>query len=541
MIRIQQIKFKLEQKKDDLEKEILRILGIKKENLCSWNIYKESIDARKKADIKWIYTVDAVVKEEEKIIKKCKKNSAVSIVKKAAYQFPKEKELNVQSLKQRPVIIGTGPAGLFCGMLLAQHGYRPILLERGECVEKRCKTVENFWTENILLPHSNVQFGEGGAGTFSDGKLNTLVKDTFGRNKKVLEVFVEAGAPEEILYKNKPHIGTDILCQVVKHMREQIISYGGEIRFESQATDFLFHEEKHGIKKLIGVEINKKEILPCEVCVLAVGHSARDTMELLYQYQVEMQAKAFAVGFRVQHLQNMINLSQYGIENLKEKGLPAAEYKLTHQASNGRSVYSFCMCPGGYVVNASSEKGRIAVNGMSYHGRNGQNANSAIIMSITPADFKDNTPLAGIEFQRALESMAYQMGNGFVPIQLYEDFCENRIGQKKIGEIIPQIKGGYQFANLKALLPAELNAAFIEGMEAFSKKIAGFNRADTILAGVESRTSSPIRIQRNPETLQSNIKGFYPCGEGAGYAGGITSASMDGIKVAEAIAKQYQI
>ena len=541
MIRIQQIKINLEHRKDDLEKEILRILGIKKESLCFFHIQKESIDARKKTDIKWIYTVDVMIKEEQKVIKRVQKNPNIFIVKEKSYQFPKEKEMNVKRLKHRPIVIGTGPAGLFCGLFLAQQGYQPILVERGECVEKRCQTVNHFWKENVLNLHSNVQFGEGGAGTFSDGKLNTLVKDTFGRNKKVLEVFVEAGASEEILYKNKPHIGTDVLCEVVKNMRKMILSYGGEIRFESQVTDFLFDLGEDGEKELRGVEVNGGEVLPCEVCVLAIGHSARDTLEVLYRLGVEMQAKAFAVGFRVQHPQKMINFAQYGIENCEEKGIYAAEYKLTHQASNGRSVYSFCMCPGGYVVNASSEEGKIAVNGMSYSGRNGQNANSAIIMSVTPEDFKEKTPLAGIEFQRGLESVAYKMGNGFVPIQLYEDFCKNRIGKKGIGEIIPQIKGGYEFANLRGLLPEELNLAFIEGMEAFAKKIAGFQRADTILAGVESRTSSPVRIQRDSETLKSNWKGFYPCGEGAGYAGGITSAAMDGIKVAEAIVKQYQI
>lgn len=439
-------------------------------------------------------------------------------------------------LSHRPVIIGAGPAGLFCAYFLAMHGYQPVLLERGKDVDAREQDVEHFWATGELNPESNVQFGEGGAGTFSDGKLNTLVKDKDGKGRKVLEVFVECGAQEAILYENKPHIGTDVLKKVVRTMREKIISMGGEVRFQSQVTDICTENGR-----LKGVEINHGEILPCEAAVLAIGHSARNTFQMLYDREVPMEAKAFAVGLRVQHPQKLIDENQYG--TAENPLLPAASYKLTAQTSYGRGVYSFCMCPGGYVVNASSEPGRLAVNGMSYSGRDGENANSAVIVSVTPEDFGSEHPLAGIEFQRKLEEKAYVVGGGKVPVQTYGEFKQKVCGETENGHmktpIAPCIKGQYAFSDLSSILPKECNLAFVEGMEQFGRILPGFNQPWALLAGVESRTSSPVRISRD-DTGQSTVKGLYPCGEGAGYAGGITSAAMDGISIAEKIARMYQ-
>lgn len=409
-------------------------------------------------------------------------------------------------------------------------------------MDARIRDVERFWQEGVLKPDSNVQFGEGGAGTFSDGKLNTLVKDKDGRNLAVLQTFVKFGAKESILYEAKPHIGTDALCDIVKSMRKEIIRLGGQVRFQSKVTGLCIQNGR-----LTGVIINGQEELSCNQAVLAIGHSARDTFDMLYQAQIPMEAKAFAVGFRVEHPQSMINVSQYGMEN--PGALGAASYKVAAQTSVGRGVYSFCMCPGGYVVNASSEEGRLAVNGMSYSGRNGVNANSAVIVAVTPEDFKEKHPLAGIAFQRSLEEKAYELGRGKIPVQRYGAFkrcVERELTQKedeKITEqaseegafLMPQNKGGYRYADVSRILPEECNRAFVEGMTQFGRMIPGFDREDALLSGVESRTSSPVRIRRD-ETLQSEIRGLYPCGEGAGYAGGITSAAMDGIRVAEAVA-----
>lgn len=534
MIRIQQIKMEPNHSEEELEKKILSVLRIKRKQLKEWKIVKCSIDARKKPLIKLVYSVEVQVAEESKVVQQV---GIVEVVKEQEYQFLVE---GTRELKERPVVIGSGPAGLFCGLFLAEHGYCPLVLERGEDVDTRTDTVAEFWQGGKLNLSSNVQFGEGGAGTFSDGKLNTLVKDTEGRNRKVLEIFVEAGAPEEILYWNKPHIGTDVLRQVVKGIRKRIETCGGEVRFLSQVTDLEIEKRREGteaesVETLTAVIVNKKERIPCQVAVLAIGHSARDTFAMLLKHSLSMSAKAFAVGVRIEHPQKQVNLAQYGIE--KRKGIPAADYKLTYQASNGRSVYSFCMCPGGYVVNASSEEGRLAVNGMSYYKRDGENANSAIIVSVTPEDFPGNSPLSGIAFQRQLEEAAYLAGNGKIPLQLFGDFVENR-KSKQLGEVYPNLKGDYSFANLREVLPMEIGRALEEGILAFGKKISGFDRADALLSGVESRTSSPVRIWRNCD-LESTVFGIYPCGEGAGYAGGITSAAMDGMKVAEAIAKKY--
>lgn len=414
--------------------------------------------------------------------------------------------------------------------MLARHGYCPIILERGNCVEERRKIVQEFWQTGKLNTQCNVQFGEGGAGTFSDGKLNTLVKDPKGRNRLVLSILAEFGADPSVCYVNKPHIGTDVLGRIVKTIREEIIRLGGQVRFLSQATDFLIREGR-----MAGVAVNGKEEILSDVIVLATGHSARDTCFTLHKQGVPMDSKAFAVGLRIQHPQDMIDEAQYGREAAEILG--AASYKLTHQSSNGRGVYSFCMCPGGFVVNASSEEGRLAVNGMSYHARDGENANSALIVTVTPKDFGREGALAGIDFQRKLEEKAFQAGKGKIPLQLYRDFKANCCSDK-YGKLKPQIKGEGQFANLRETIPEELSWSLIEGIEQFGRSIPGFNREDAILAGIESRTSSPVRILRN-EAFESQIKGLFPCGEGAGYAGGITSAAMDGIRVAEEIARRY--
>lgn len=514
-----------------LTQKAAKILGVKETDILTLCILKHSIDARKKPQLFQVYTVGVTLcskKLEEKVIKRCKDKSVATYVQNP-YTFPATGKIK---LPFRPVVIGTGPAGLFCGYMLAKHGYQPLLLERGFDIDTRTKDVEAYWNGGSLNPESNVQFGEGGAGTFSDGKLNTLVKDKQGRNREVLRIFVQFGAPEHILYESKPHIGTDVLRQVVMNLRNAIIAYGGEVRFGAKVTGFRVNEGA-----LCAVAVNNNEWIQTTQAVLAIGHSARDTFTYLHEMHVPMEAKAFAVGMRVEHPQCKINESMYG----KEQGsqLPAAPYKLTAQTSTGRGVYSFCMCPGGFVVNASSELGQIAVNGMSYANRNGRHANSAIIVQVTPEDYGAEGPLAGIAFQRQLEKKAYLLGNGSVPVQYYKDFVKNISSEYAEHREQPCIKGTYQFTNLRGLLPSTCETAFLEGMEQFDKIIPGFAGEETILSGIESRTSSPVRIHRD-ETLQSPaVKGLYPCGEGAGYAGGITSAAMDGILIAEKIAQEF--
>lgn len=531
MLRISQIKLKTDHSEEALEKKICKSLGIKKEELLDYRIQKQSIDARKKPDLFFSYTVDAKVAQEKSVLHRAGKN--VQKAEGNPYQIPKT---GTVPLPSRPIIAGCGPAGMFCAYLLAKNGYRPILLERGGCVEERLADVEGFWATGKLNLTSNVQFGEGGAGTFSDGKLNTTVKDPLGRNRFVLETFVENGAPESILYEQKPHIGTDILIHVVRNMRNRIMEWGGEVLFHSQVTDIIMEEERYGeIQSVKQVEINNEKKLDTRLFILAIGHSARDTFEMLYKNKVPMQAKSFAVGVRIEHPQEMIQKSQYG--TAKESGLPAASYKLTAQLSNGRGVYTFCMCPGGFVVNASSEENRLAVNGMSYHDRAGVNANSAVIVTVTPKDFDGGHPLDGVEFQRKLEEQAFRIGNGRVPVQCFGDFQKNRITET-LGDIQPQIKGGYKLANVRNIFPESISTSLEQGICAMNQKIHGFAREDAVLSGVESRTSSPVKMERD-ESFESTIKGLYPCGEGAGYAGGITSAAMDGMKTAEAIIKRF--
>ena len=425
--------------------------------------------------------------------------------------------------------------------MLSKYGYCPILLEQGEDVDKRSESVENFWNGEGLKKHSNVQFGEGGAGTFSDGKLNTLVKDKYGRNKKVLEVFVENGAAKNILYEAKPHIGTDILKNVVKNMRNEIICNGGKVLFEKCVTDICFENNK-----VTSVTVNETEIIPAECVVLAIGHSARDTFQMLHQKGLLMEAKDFAVGFRVEHPQSLINYEMYG-SDMAER-MPAAPYKVTAKTSSGRGVYSFCMCPGGYVVNASSEEGMLAINGMSYSKRDSKSANSAIIISVTPKDYVGDGPLAGIEFQRKLEEKAFRLGVGHIPFMSYGalihakgmDVLENGKNSMFFDDFSGNTKGAVKETDLSQFFTKEMMDSFVEGMTHFDKIIPGFAHPDTKIYAVESRTSSPVRIVRDHETLESNYRGLYPCGEGAGYAGGITSAGMDGIKIAEKIASIYK-
>lgn len=526
MIRIQQIKVPLNHTEIDIQKKILKLLRISPEALVHFKIVKQSIDARKKEDVCYVYTIDAHVKKEERLMKQMK-NPNISFVKEKKYSFP---IAGTQQYKNRPVVVGSGPAGLFCAYELATHGYAPLVLERGCDIDKRTADVETFWNGGMLIPNSNVQFGEGGAGTFSDGKLNTLVKDVCGRNKKILELFVEAGAPEDILYVNKPHIGTDILKNVVKNMREIIIHMGGEFCFESQLTNI---EILHN--KIYAIEINHIKRIETDIMVLAIGHSARDTFTMLNNTMLHMEAKAFAIGMRVEHPQQMMNENQYKGADMTY--LPTASYKLTSTLENGRGVYSFCMCPGGYVVNASSEENHLAVNGMSYHARDGKNANSAVVVSVTPTDFANNDALAGVAFQQQLEKKAYALGTGAIPQQQFGDFEKNQVSES-YGAFESCTKGQTTFANLREIFPTDIAESFIQGMHRFSRYIPNFDREDAILSGIESRTSSPLRIIRD-DFLESNIGGIYPCGEGAGYAGGIMSAAMDGIKVAEAIASKY--
>lgn len=534
MIRVNQIKVGMEGTAKDIKKKTAEFLRISEKDILELNIVRQSIDARKKPTIFYTYSVDIAVKDEARILKRfTNKENLVSKSSTKPYKLP---ECGTEKLSAPIVVIGMGPAGLFCAYYLACKGFRPILLERGKCVQERQRDVENYWQTGVLNTASNVQFGEGGAGTFSDGKLNTLVKDKYGRNLEVLNTLVKFGAKKSITYEAKPHIGTDVLSRVVESMRNEIIRLGGEVHFSSQVTDLKISDGK-----LQAVIVNDSNEIRCQAAVLAIGHSARDTFYMLYEKKLQMEAKPFAVGLRVEHPQDMINESQYGMKNPGSLG--AAPYKVTAQAANGRGVYSFCMCPGGYVVNASSEEGRIAVNGMSYSGRNGRNANSAIIVSVTPEDFPSEHPLSGIEFQRELEAKAYAIGNGKIPVQRYGAFkaiVEQRedIPVFEEEELIPQTKGGYTWADVTKIMPKACNEAFVDGMTQFGRQIHEFDREDAVLLGVESRTSSPVKIFRD-DYLQANIAGIYPCGEGAGYAGGITSAAMDGLCVAEELISKY--
>lgn len=520
MLRIKNIKINVN-KEDLLVNKICNKLKINSNDIKEYKIIKRSIDARNKEDILYVYEIDIDVINENKILKR--NISDVSISKDEIYEI---KTTGTNKLNHRPIIIGSGPAGLFSAYQLSLLGYKPIIIERGEEVDNRVKTVEEFFKTNKLNTNSNIQFGEGGAGTFSDGKLNTLTKDKEHRCKKVFEIFVENGANEDILYDYKPHIGTDILRIVIKNMRNKIIKNGGEFRYNTKLTDLIIEDNK--IKKII---VNDNEEIDTEILILAIGHSARDTFEMLNKNNIDMSSKPFAVGFRVIHLQDMINKSQFG----NYTKLYPASYKLTYNAS-GKGIYSFCMCPGGYVVNASSELNRLVVNGMSNHDRESTCANSAIVVTVNENDYGTNL-FDGVNFQRKIEENAYRVGKGLIPVQTFKDFKDNKITTKL--EFIPIIKGEFALSNLNEILPNNLNKSLIEGIEYFGTKIKGFNNDNTILCGVESRTSSPIRINRD-DNFESNIKGIYPIGEGSGYAGGITTSAIDGLKVVEKIVSKYK-
>lgn len=525
MIRIRQIKVGLDEDKNDaIKKSIAHKLHINEKEIISYEINKEAIDARDKNNILYVYEVDVLINEEQKILTKIH-NKDIFLKPDENYVYP---DKGRQKLTKRPIIVGTGPAGLFAAYLFAELGYHPLIIERGKRVEERIKDVEHFWQTGILNEESNVQFGEGGAGTFSDGKLNTLIKDKRKLGIKVFDIFIACGAPQEIKYQHNPHIGTDKLRLVIKNMREKIIAMGGEFRYNTKLTNLII--ENNCLK---GIIVNEGEEIPCEVLVLALGHSARGTFKMLLDSGLDIKSKAFAMGVRIMHKQKMINESQYGLNYQK---LPNASYKLTYTTSNNRGVYSFCMCPGGYVVNASSKLNHLVINGMSNYARDTLDANSAIIVTVSPKDYGD-LPLDGVNFQKELEQKTYSLTNGKIPIQTWLDFKNNR-KSTTLGTVTPITKGAYELANLREILPSFMIDALLEAMPNFEKKIKGFASDDALIAAIESRTSSPIRMLRD-ENGQSNIKGIFPCGEGAGYAGGITSSAIDGLKIAEEIIKKY--
>lgn len=520
---------KLTYKKQDLtsiKQKVASTLSCRPEELRNFRIEKKSLDARKKPDIFFVYTLSFSVDHEERFLKK---HGRCKNLQKKKETASLEAEIKKIRTKEKVVIVGTGPAGLFCGYYLALCGVNPILLEQGQCMEQRVKTVEKFWEKGELSKDCNVSFGEGGAGTFSDGKLNTGVNDRTGRKRFVLESFVKFGAGEDILYDAKPHIGTDVLQRVIRSMREEMKELGASFLFSTKLTGL--HQEDG---KLTAVTVQKedgREKIPCDRLILAPGHSARDTFSMLQEAGITMEQKAFAMGVRVEHTQEKIDRMQYGITDPK---LPPSPYKCTGKTQDGRGVYSFCMCPGGYVVNASSEEGGLVVNGMSYAGRDSGCANSAIVVSVEPKDFGSQDILAGVEFQRQLEGQMYQLCRGKIPVQSYGAF---RQGTKDPEEtrITPKVRGEWQWARVDKALPKFIKNGIIDGMESFSHKMKGFNDPDTLVLGLESRTSSPVRILRNEEFQSEDLEGLYPCGEGAGYAGGIMSAAMDGLRVAQKI------
>lgn len=530
MIHITELRLPVDHSPEALEAAILKRLGVPCSALHGFTIFKRSYDARKNSALSFIYTVDADVADEEVVLTRFAGDLHVRPTADTSYHFVGKAPA---SITHRPVIVGFGPCGIFAALLLAQMGFKPLVLERGKAVRERTQDTWGLWRKNVLNPESNVQFGEGGAGTFSDGKLYSQIKDPKFYGRKVLNEFVKAGAPEEILYVAKPHIGTFRLVGMVEKMRKEIIELGGEIRFSQKVTGFDIEDSQ-----IKAVRLEHGEMIPCDHVVLALGHSARDTFEVLHEAGVFMEAKPFSIGFRIEHPQSLIDSARLG-PHAGNKRIGAADYKLVHHAKNGRAVYSFCMCPGGTVVAATSEPNRVVTNGMSQYSRNERNANAGIVVGVTPEDYPGG-PLAGIAFQRELESRAFELGgkNYEAPGQRVGDFLAGS-PSTELGQVIPSYKPGVHLTDLASSLPAYAIEAIREAIPAFEKQIKGFSMDDAMLTGVETRTSSPLRITRGPNCQSMNIKGLYPAGEGAGYAGGILSAGVDGIKVAEAVALDY--
>jgi uncharacterized FAD-dependent dehydrogenase len=530
MLRITELKLPLDHAEKDLRPAIVQRLGIADDQLLDFTLFKRSYDARKKnTELQFIYTIDLLVTDEAGVLARFASDHNVNASPDVSYKTVGQAPAD---LAERPLVVGFGPCGIFAALLLAQMGFKPIVLERGREVRQRTKDTWGLWRKNVLNPESNVQFGEGGAGTFSDGKLYSQIKDPLHHGRKVLHEFVRAGAPEEILYVSKPHIGTFRLTGMVETMRHEIEALGGEIRFEQKVSDLLVEDGQ-----VQGVQLASGECLASRHVVLALGHSARDTFRMLHARDVFMEAKPFSIGFRIEHPQSVIDQARLG----KYAGHPklgAADYKLVHHARNGRSVYSFCMCPGGTVVAATSEPGRVVTNGMSQYSRNERNANSGIVVGITPEQDYPGGPLAGIELQEALESKAYLLGgsNYEAPAQLVGDFIAGR-PSTELGSIEPSYKPGVSLGDLALALPDFAIEAIREALPAFEKQIKGFSRHDAILTGIETRTSSPLRITRGKDLQSLNTRGLFPAGEGAGYAGGILSAGVDGIRIAEAVAR----
>lgn len=533
MLRLTEIKLELEHTQEELINAICFKLSLQPEDIIGYTLFKRSYDARRSA-MCWIYAVDVEVANEGEILQNLFDSPHISPTPDMTYKYVGQAPAN---LTERPLVVGFGPCGFFAALLLAQMGFKPIVLERGKEVRERTKDTWDLWRKKTLHPESNVQFGEGGAGTFSDGKLYSQARDPRYLGRKVIEEFLNAGAPEEIAYDNHPHIGTFRLVGMVEKIRARIIELGGEIRFEHKVSDVLI-DENNGTRKIRGVVLaDGSEILSNHV-VMALGHSSRDTFQMLFERGVYIEAKPFSIGFRVEHPQSVIDLARLG-KNAGHELLGAAEYRLVHHAKNGRSVYSFCMCPGGTVVAAASEPGLLVTNGMSQYSRNERNANSAIVVGITPEDFPSAHPLAGIELQRQLEANAFTLGGSdyTAPAQLIGDFMLDK-PSTKLGSVVPSYQPGVKLGSLTEALPKYAIEAIREAIPEFNKKIRGFSMKEAIFTGVETRSSSPVRLKRDTESYESiNTQGFYPAGEGAGYAGGILSAGIDGIQVAEAVAR----